>query len=279
MMTEKSFSLTSARAFLLISLWGMACGATGDSTLFTETRLNDRVLILHHAPWSETMTVVDAGPGLIVVDTWGSLRAAEKAAVRIREIFGKPVSHVINTHHHWDHTFGNRAFQGAEIVGHWFCARDMAASYGNPSVRKTKLEESALLADHDSVRKYVLEVAEEAAADSFRIRMPDRLIQHNDILAVGDLTVLLYQTPGIHTRSNLTVFIEEQGIVFGRREFAGDGPISLERGADPIVIVRVLESILATGRPVRVLIPGHGDAVENPNLKLAAERLRGMVLK
>ncbi len=279
MKTAKSFPMVGARAFLFLSLWGLACGADGDSTLFTETRLNDRVLILHHAPWAETMTVVDAGSSLVVVDTWGSLRAAERAAVRIQKAFGKPVSHVINTHHHWDHTFGNQAFKGATVVGHRYCAVDMASSYGDPAVRKSKLEESALLADNGSIRRYVLEVANEAAGDSFRIRTPDHTVEHNDILAIGDLTVLLYHTPGIHTRSNLTIFMEELGIVLGRPEFAGNGPISLERGADASIIARVLRDILGSGSPVRYLIPGHGDAVENPNLDRAVVRLRGMDLK
>ena len=49
---------------------------------FTETRLKDRVLLLLQAPWSETMTILDAGSGLIVVDTWGSLAAAKQAKIR-----------------------------------------------------------------------------------------------------------------------------------------------------------------------------------------------------
>lgn len=263
-----------ARGFLLLSLWGLACGATGDSTLFTETRLNDRILILHHAPWSETMTVVDAGPSLIVVDTWGSLRAAEKAAVRIKQIFGKPVSHVINTHHHWDHTFGNQAFKGAVIVGHRFCAGDMAASYGDPTVRKSKLEESAMLADNNVIRRYVLEVAAESAGDAFRLCPPNHPAGERDTLSVGDLTILCYHTPGIHTRSNLTVFIPELGIVFGRWEFAGGGPVRLEPGADPSKIARVLEDILDSGKSIQYLIPGHGEAVEAPDLNTGIKQLK-----
>jgi hypothetical protein len=63
-----------------------AAASPADSAAFTETSLNDRVLILLHAPWAETMTVVDAGPSLIVVDMWGSLKAAEKAKSRIEAV-------------------------------------------------------------------------------------------------------------------------------------------------------------------------------------------------
>jgi glyoxylase-like metal-dependent hydrolase (beta-lactamase superfamily II) len=241
-------------------------GNPGDSTRFGEIRLDDRVMVLIHAPWAETMTVVDAGPGLIVVDTWGSLATAKRASARIDSVFHEPVLSVINTHHHWDHTFGNAAFQDAEIVGHRFCAADMRASYGDPATRKTKLEESARLADYTSVRDYIHEVERESSGNGFRLLPPSRLTDECDTLHIGDLTVILYHTPGIHTRGNLTIFIPELGIVFGRREFAGSGTIKLEPGADPSKISRVLENILAVGKPVRYLIPGHGEAIDNPNL-------------
>jgi glyoxylase-like metal-dependent hydrolase (beta-lactamase superfamily II) len=97
-----------------------------------------------------------------------------------------------------------------------------------------------------------------------------------DTLHAGDLTVLSYHTSGIHTRSNITVFIPELGIVFGRREFAEPENLRLEPGADPAIIARVLEDILASGKPVYYLIPGHGQPVENPNLKTGMEKLKGL---
>jgi glyoxylase-like metal-dependent hydrolase (beta-lactamase superfamily II) len=252
--------------------------APSDSAGFKEARLSDRVLVLLHAPWAETMTVVDAGPGLVMVDTWGSLRAAEKARKRIDGLFHKPVLFVINTHHHWDHTFGNEAFAGgaARIVGHRFCAVDMRASYGDPKVRKSKLEESARLADSDEIRSYIQGIIAETSEDNFRLCPPDLPVGERDTLSAGDLTIVLYHTPGIHTRSNLTIFIPKLGIVFGRRDFAGGGPINLEPGADPLNISRVLESIRAAGKPIRYLIPGHGEAVEDPNLNDAIQRLKRM---
>jgi len=81
-------------------------------------------------PWLENMTILDAGPSLVVVDTWSSPQAAASTKALIDQRFHKPVSHVINTHHHWDHTFGNQVFSDAVIVGHRLCAEDMKADYG-----------------------------------------------------------------------------------------------------------------------------------------------------
>jgi glyoxylase-like metal-dependent hydrolase (beta-lactamase superfamily II) len=261
---------------ILLSFSTLTAFPSPDSTGFQESRLNDRVLLLHRAPWAETLTVADAGPGLIVVDTWGSPAAAKKGRARIDSLFHKPVLFVINTHHHWDHTFGNGAFAGgsAKIIGHRFCASDMRASYADPAIRKSKLKESGSLADYASIRSYVRGVEAETAGDGFRLRPPDHPVGDRDTLHVGDLTVLFFHTPGIHTRSNLTVFVPELGIVFGRREFAGNGPISLERGADTAKIVRVLEDILTSGKPVRYLIPGHGQPVADPDVKAGIKQLK-----
>ena len=261
---------------LVVFCFMRADASPADSAGFTETRLNDRVHIFHHAPWAETMTVVDAGPSLIVVDTWGSQKAADNAKVHIEAVFKKPVSHVINTHHHWDHTFGNQAFKIAMIVGQRFCAEDMRNSYGDPAMRKSKLKESASLADNVSIRRYIQKVEQETAGDGFRLCPPKRPAGDRGILSVGDLTIFLYHTPGIHTRSNMTVFIPELGIVFGRREFAGAAQLKLEPGADPAIIARVLEEILASGKSIQYLIPGHGDAVLNPDLYAVVKRLNGM---
>ena len=127
-----------------------------------------------------------------------------------------------------------------------------------------------------SLREYIHSVGVESSADTFQLLLPNRSVNERETVHAGNLTVLLYHTPGIHTRSNLTVFIPELGIVIGRSEYSDPGRIVLEAGADPAKIARVLEEILATGKPIRYLIPGHGDAIENPDLKPGIARLKGM---
>jgi glyoxylase-like metal-dependent hydrolase (beta-lactamase superfamily II) len=253
--------------------------AGAGSADFSEIRLNDRVLVLQNAPWQETMTVIDAGPSLIVVDTWGSLTAAKRAKVRIDRAFGKPVRMVLNTHHHWDHTFGNAAFPGAEIVGHRFCAEDMEADYADAGKRKAYFRKNASATSPIPLREYIKGVGAEASEKSFRLVVPNHLADKRDALRIGNAVIFLYHTPGIHTRSNLTIFIPELGVLFGRWEFTDPGNLKLEPGADPLKIANVLEEILSSGKPVRYLIPGHGDPIRNPDLKAAVEKLKGIAGK
>ena len=255
---------------MFLDLTGAMNAAGAD---FKEKRLTDRVLILKHAPWEEIMTVIDTGSSLLVVDTWGSLAAAKSAKIHIDSVFHKPVRYVINTHHHWDHTFGNAAFPGAEIIGHRFCAEDMIADYGKADVRKSYFKGNV---ENESLRTYILNTAKELENPEFRLVPPTRLTEERDTIRIGDLSVLIYHTPGIHTRSNITIFIPEMGILFGRRAFADIENLKLEKGADPLIIARVLEEILSSKKPVRYLIPGHYDPVENPDLKPAVEQLKRM---
>jgi glyoxylase-like metal-dependent hydrolase (beta-lactamase superfamily II) len=250
-------------ALLAIGIAGSVRPQTGR---IRTSRVSDRVLVLTQAPWAETMTVVDAGPCLVVVDAWGLPSAAREAASLIDSLHHKPVRFVINTHHHWDHTFGNAAFPGAEIVGHRFCGPDLLTDYGDRAVRRKYFAWNAGSTQQASLREYIEEAGKESDDPSFRLVPPSRTVDERDTLRAGDLTFILYHTPGIHTRSNLTVFVPELGIAFGRREFTNRPEMKLEPGADPAVIDRVLGDIRAIGKPIRFLIPGHGDAVADPRL-------------
>ena len=271
-------AVRTAGVFVYFSIAAFLFGGTADSTQFPEIRLNDRVLILLHSPWQETMTVIDAGPSLILVDTWGSLASAKRAKVRIDSLFHKSVRFVINTHHHWDHTFGNAAFEGAatQIVGHRFCAEDMRADYKDAEIRKQYFENNASRTEFEPLRSYIRSVGTESSDAAFPIAPPTRTTGERDTLREGDLTFILYPTPGIHTRSNLTIYVPELGIVFGRWEFANPSNVKLEPGADPRLIAKVLDDVLAAGKPIHYLISGHGNPIENPDLKTGMEGLKGM---
>lgn len=53
-----------------------------------------------------------------VIDTQVNRPSAERLLECVRSVTDKPISHVINTHYHWDHTNGNQLFknEGAVII-------------------------------------------------------------------------------------------------------------------------------------------------------------------
>jgi glyoxylase-like metal-dependent hydrolase (beta-lactamase superfamily II) len=248
-------------AILLVA--GLGC--YGSDSEIREQRLNPRVLILQHGPWLENMIAIDAGSEVIVIDTLSTPQAAAEAKAIIDSRFHKPVRVVINTHHHWDHSFGNQAFRGATIIAHRWCAEDMAAEYSTPEQRRARLMPRPGSDEPDSLLRYYREVR--ADIDSgFRLTIPNKLVGNHESIRAGNLTIHLYHAPGLHTRSFLIIHVPDLGLVLTRRVFMKDALPVLETGADLHKLITCLRQILSDSHPLQFFVAGHGDALPNPDL-------------
>lgn len=67
--------------------------------------------------------------GAIVVDTGFTDEIGTMLAKQVAKLTSKPVTHVINTHHHGDHSLGNTAFPNAKILSSEQC-RKLALEHG-----------------------------------------------------------------------------------------------------------------------------------------------------
>jgi glyoxylase-like metal-dependent hydrolase (beta-lactamase superfamily II) len=234
------------------------------------------IVVLKGGCWSETMTVMDTGKTLVVVDTYASYKLAEKARAYIDKIFHKPVSHVINTHHHWDHTFGNQVFKNAVIIGHKFCLEDMKTEYSD---RDNRLKAIKKVIDHigkDKHKRRFLQQVYEELKEGFILTLPTLLVDDEYTLKVGDLTFKLYHVPGLHTRSNLTIYVPELGLVFTRINFHQKYFPTLEEGVDMNKLIHSLEDILSYKKPVKFIMPGHGSPLPDPDLTIPAAYFKGL---
>jgi glyoxylase-like metal-dependent hydrolase (beta-lactamase superfamily II) len=232
------------------------------------------VLVLQGGCWAEAMTVMDTGKTLVVVDTYASPKLAEKALAQIEKIFNKPVSHVINTHHHWDHTFGNQVFKNAVIIGHKFCLEDMKAEYSDPANRLKAIKKALDSIENNEHGKNFLQKVYEELKEGFILTLPTLLVDDEYTLEVGNLTFKLYHVPGLHTRSNLTIYVPELGLVFTRRNFHQKYLPTLEAGVDMDKLIHSLEDILSYKKPIKFIMPGHGDPLPNPDLTIPAAYFR-----
>jgi len=234
----------------------------------------ERVTVLQGGAWYDTMTVVDTGKTVVVIDTFASYKLAEKAAAYIAKTLKKPVSHVIDTHHHWDHTFGNQVFKNAVIIGHKFCLEDMKSEYSDPTARLAAIKKAldSMKKDHRG-RPFLEEVCEELK-NGFSLTLPSLTVDDEYTLKVGDLTFKLYHVPGLHTRSNLTIYVPELGLVFTRRDFHQNDFPSLEAGVDMDKLIHSLEDILSYKKPVKFIMVGHGNPLPDPDISMALAYLK-----
>lgn len=66
-------------------------------------------------------TLILGEQGAVLIDTGFTHAIGKHLRARIEKITSKPVTHVINTHHHGDHTLGNTAFPEAEVLSAEMC--------------------------------------------------------------------------------------------------------------------------------------------------------------
>jgi cyclase len=172
---------------------------------------------------------------VISVDACSTERRTRAYRERIASVTPAPVSMLINTHHHGDHTYGNFVFSPATIVAQENCRAELLA-YGFPG--NTGVWEPV---DWGEV---TVAPPNLTFADRVRLWSDDRPI---DVSYVGQAA---------HTSNDSLVWLPEQEVLFcGDLLFNGGTPFLLMgsvRGA-----IEVLESVVAP-IPARVIVPGHG---------------------
>lgn len=111
----------------------LVCGSQAHSQVLPEpqvVRINARVYVLlgpiQHANrlnqgYMINSTVIVGNAGVILVDSGGTAEVGRHIATAVRRITDKPVTHVVNTHHHGDHYLGNVAFLGATFISSEKC--------------------------------------------------------------------------------------------------------------------------------------------------------------
>ena len=68
-------------------------------------------------------TLIVGDTGAILIDTGFTDEIGAHLAQTVAKLTPKPVSHIVNTHHHGDHTLGNAAFPKAKVISSEMCRK------------------------------------------------------------------------------------------------------------------------------------------------------------
>lgn len=174
----------------------------------------------------------------LVVDSRATYRQADELRADLRSLTPAPVRYLVNTHHHWDHTFGNGRFPDSEVVGHVECASQLLAV--GPAMKS-------------DLRELVTE-DERTAIDAIELVPPTVTFTKSLNLEVGGRQVRLEHHGRGHTNNDIVIRVDEV-------TFAGD---LLEESAPPwfgdgypLEWPATVEAMLTRG----VFVPGHGDVM------------------
>lgn len=155
----------------------------------------------------------------------------------IRRTTKSPVTHLVNTHHHIDHTGGNQFFERSRIVAHER-SREEQVRFGMPAER---------------LKAFIPAFANEY--DDLRLVLPDTVFADRMTLHQGGRRIELLHLGPAHTPGDTLVYLPAEKVLF-----AGDvafhyvvpGPYDCHVSG----WIRVCDRI--AGMDVETIVPGHG---------------------
>jgi glyoxylase-like metal-dependent hydrolase (beta-lactamase superfamily II) len=201
--------------------------------------------------------VIVGTDAVMLIDSRASHRQADILREELLTLTNLPVGWVVNTHFHWDHTWGNSRFPEAEIWGHDLCRKEMVVN--GETARYSVLDWIP-----DEYREEVEEV---------EITPPTNTLTGQASINIGRHVELTYYGLG-HTNSDIVVHVDDV-------LFAGD---LLEEGAPPSFGDSYPLDWAATVGEIWLrdtIVPGHGDvgdpeflAAQHDELSAVAELAR-----
>lgn len=183
---------------------------------------------------------------IAVIDTGGSIFIGTQLLNKIRSISDKPICYVINTHVHYDHVLGNKAFtnENAIFLGHQNLAE---AIEQNRQFFLTHFKDD--LGEH---------------ADEFSIIGPNELIESSKKIDLGNRVLTLISLPTSHSHTDLIVIDDETktlwsgDLIFRERIPSLTG--SLRGWIEVMDTLHTLE--------IKAVVPGHGKIASSLNAAL-----------
>jgi glyoxylase-like metal-dependent hydrolase (beta-lactamase superfamily II) len=240
-------------------------GSSGSHWLEVGERVFTRPYRFMHQQIGAILT--DDGP--VIIDTRSTVGHARELLVELRQLTPQPVAAVIDTHHHFDHTFGNHELRPAPIWGHVRCAERIRRMVEDPAAHARNL----------------VEIAEEyprlaGELDDVTLDPPDQLVGDDGAdLEVGGRRIELRWLGRGHTDNDLVIHVPD-----GPAIFAGD---LLENGAPPWIgdgypldwpatIEGIVALLAGTETHPGVVVPGHGEVGDRAFVERSLDEMRAI---
>jgi glyoxylase-like metal-dependent hydrolase (beta-lactamase superfamily II) len=219
-------------------------------------QLADRVYRCRLSFLDVTVGLVHGAAAVLLIDCGTTLAEARGIAEDVRELTGAEVTHLVMTHHHFDHILGSGGFPGAQTYAAAPVA--LALSSGVDTVRAYALQYGADPGDLDRA----------IAA----VRVPDHVIWNVDIdlgdrsvdIDLGDRSVRVEHLGRGHTDHDLIVVVPTSGpgpVVFCGDLIEESADPAIDDGSDVAAWPQTLERVLAMGGDGARYVPGHGAVV------------------
>lgn len=224
----------------------------------------DRCWVARYEFLDVNVGLVGGDEGLLVVDTHCSEVEARRVVEHIRGLGVGEVVAVVNTHQHFDHTFGNvvftEAYDGPPVLAH----EDAAAGLADSGPR---LQREVSVDDTDP---------RHADIAATRITMPTETFSSARAVDLGGRQVELIHPGRGHTGGDAVVRVADADLLFagdlveasalrlgaGVDEPGGSGVPGFGDDCFPMEWPGTLDLVISLLGTATVVVPGHGDPVD-----------------
>ncbi len=210
----------------------------------------DRVWVARYEWFDVNVTAVGSERGLLIVDTHGSQPAGHRVIDELRRLSRGDVVAVVNTHVHFDHTFGNAAFR---------------EEFGSVPIHAHETVPEDLPENETRIRTaYAAEPEDPMAAEieATQVVVPDRLFSSVQVIDLGDRVVELVHPGRGHTRGDVVVRVPDADTVLAGDLVEESAPPSYNSDSWPMDWPLSLDTVLSLVTPATVVVPGHGAPVD-----------------
>lgn len=200
-------------------------------------------------------TVIIGDKGVILVDTGFTDEIGKHLAKAIAKLTPKPVTHIINTHHHGDHTLGNIAFKGAEVISTQQC-KELVEKTGYEWIGMVQNLSGSKFPNTKPVPANVT-----VAQDTRTERMID------------GVKIVLWAPKGSHTPGDLIVYLPDDKVLLGGDILVNHITPNFRDGHVKSWI-GTLDEIQKTN--VKTIVPGHGPLMSKADVTAMHKRMASL---
>lgn len=211
--------------------------------------------------------IVDLGEHTLVFDTFTTPLAAASLQEAAKQLTGRPVDYVINSHHHSDHVWGNQVFEGATIFASDITF-DLMRTKGLARLERMRndpvpldallaaqaLEQDPLL--QQDTQLYLNEIqAVSTALPTIQLRLPDVTFERRLAFAGSKHTAVLLTFGGGHSPSDAFLYFPDLALAF-MSDIVQVGFHPALNDGNPDAWMQILLNVEQL--QLTTIIPGHG---------------------
>jgi glyoxylase-like metal-dependent hydrolase (beta-lactamase superfamily II) len=231
----------------------------------------DRVWVARQQWYDLNVCLVRGSAGLLVVDTQASAVAARAIVEDVRALGIGAVTAIVNTHEHFDHTFGNGAFREA---------------YGALPIHAHEVAAAQTVDAGERIKERFAEETDDPHRDEViatEIVPADHTFSSVTVLDLGDRQVELLHPGRGHTAGDAVLRVPDADVVLAGDLVEESGPPAYGVDCHPLDWPGTLDMVLTLLTPGSVVVPGHGARVDRDfveqqrqDVAIAAQTIRDL---